>query len=99
MEILNNACEPHFPYRVSIRPIDGGTTDLDVNYEQVDTSEHIATAFWDMNSHQSKLLTAVPATSPSSTSLTPIEISFGECRIKMYHASYEILETSARKSA
>lgn len=68
----------NFHCRVSIRPIDGDAANLDVNYEQVDTTEHIATAFWDMNSHQSRLLTTVPDTSSSSTSLTPIEISFGE---------------------
>ena len=66
------------PVEIRVRPVDGDWTALEVNCEQADDGECIATAFWNLTSHGSKLLASNPSRSPSCTSLAPVEFQFGE---------------------
>ncbi|GMH33574.1 hypothetical protein BSKO_01408 [Bryopsis sp. KO-2023] len=73
----NTGIEISGPVRISMQPTDGEKVDLEVNSERIDSDEHLTTSFWDMKNHSSELMTTMPATSPNSTSLIPIELVLG----------------------
>ncbi|CAD7701132.1 unnamed protein product [Ostreobium quekettii] len=61
------------PVGIGVRPSDGDWAELDVNCERVGGAEHIATAFWNLSSHGSTLLTRAAPAPESRTSLLPVE--------------------------